>query len=118
MGIEPIAPGVSPEPDGFEGRAGHQTRIASLATTIIVPGRRLRRSGAGFVPSTTRRIPYGHLPHLVRRQTSEHIEDKAMTSARRTMVHLLESMTMAFAAASLPDGGHAREPTIARRAEA
>jgi hypothetical protein len=29
MGIEPIAPGVSPEPDGFEGRAGHQTRIAS-----------------------------------------------------------------------------------------
>jgi len=31
MGIEPIAPGVSPEPDGFEGRAGHQTRIASSA---------------------------------------------------------------------------------------
>ena len=29
MGIEPTAPGVSPEPDGFEGRAGHQTRIAS-----------------------------------------------------------------------------------------
>jgi hypothetical protein len=29
VGIEPTAPGVSPEPDGFEGRAGHQTRIAS-----------------------------------------------------------------------------------------
>ena len=37
MGIEPIALGVSPEPDGFEGRAGHQTRIASLAKTMIVP---------------------------------------------------------------------------------
>jgi hypothetical protein len=31
VGIEPTAPGVSPEPDGFEGRAGHQTRIASTA---------------------------------------------------------------------------------------
>ena len=31
MGIEPTAPGVSPEPDGFEGRADHQTRIASGA---------------------------------------------------------------------------------------
>jgi hypothetical protein len=31
VGIEPTAPGVSPEPDGFEGRAGHQTRIASSA---------------------------------------------------------------------------------------
>ena len=29
VGIEPTAPGFSPEPDGFEGRAGHQTRIAS-----------------------------------------------------------------------------------------
>ncbi len=29
MGIEPTAPGVTPGPDGFEGRASHQTRIAS-----------------------------------------------------------------------------------------
>lgn len=29
VGIEPTAPGINPEPDGFEGRAGHQTRIAS-----------------------------------------------------------------------------------------
>ena len=31
VGIEPTAPGINPEPDGFEGRAGHQTRIASVA---------------------------------------------------------------------------------------
>jgi len=30
VGIEPTVPGVSLEPDGFEGRAGHQTRIASV----------------------------------------------------------------------------------------
>ena len=30
VGIEPTAPGINPEPDGFEGRAGHQTRIASV----------------------------------------------------------------------------------------
>jgi hypothetical protein len=29
VGIEPTAPGVNPGPCGFEGRAGHQTRIAS-----------------------------------------------------------------------------------------
>src|SRR5262245_6816564 len=31
VGIEPTAAGVSPQPDGFEGRADHQTRIASEA---------------------------------------------------------------------------------------
>ena len=29
VGIEPTAAGVSRQPDGFEGRASHQTRIAS-----------------------------------------------------------------------------------------
>src|SRR5207249_736213 len=29
VGIEPTAAGVSQQPDGFEGRASHQTRIAS-----------------------------------------------------------------------------------------
>ena len=29
VGIEPTVPGINLEPDGFEGRAGHQTRIAS-----------------------------------------------------------------------------------------
>src|SRR5438445_11732220 len=30
VGIEPTARGISPEPDGFEGRASHQSRIASM----------------------------------------------------------------------------------------
>jgi len=31
VGIEPTVPGFTPAPDGFEGRAGHQTRLASNA---------------------------------------------------------------------------------------
>jgi hypothetical protein len=29
VGIEPTAAGVTPRPDGFEGRASHQTRTTS-----------------------------------------------------------------------------------------
>ncbi len=34
VGIEPTAAGISRQPDGFEGRASHQTRIASTETAI------------------------------------------------------------------------------------
>jgi uncharacterized membrane protein YeaQ/YmgE (transglycosylase-associated protein family) len=37
VGIEPTAASVSLQPDGFEGRAGHQARIAS-GTSIPYPG--------------------------------------------------------------------------------
>jgi len=30
VGIEPTAAGFSQQPDGFEGRASHQARVASL----------------------------------------------------------------------------------------
>src|SRR5262245_34074243 len=34
VGIEPTAAGVSQRPDGFEGRASHQTRITSVAAIV------------------------------------------------------------------------------------
>jgi len=34
VGIEPTAAGVSRQPDGFEGRASHQTRIASAGRLV------------------------------------------------------------------------------------
>ena len=48
MGIEPTAPGVSLEPYGFEGRASHQTRIASQEARRRRRVYRGARGGAGL----------------------------------------------------------------------
>src|SRR6266545_6352742 len=84
VGIEPTAASISLRPDGFEGRAGHQTRVASIGlqctwrrpglahrllrnplnegsknaqTAIDDPGR--LRGGASLVPDPGPRRPPG-----------------------------------------------------------
>ena len=64
MGIEPTAAGVSRQPDGFEGRAGHQTRIASTGAPIIAAGMTAvigHGASTGYAPVSAARRPNEHV---------------------------------------------------------
>src|SRR6476619_5090333 len=56
VGIEPTAAGVSLQPDGFEGRASHQTRIAS-GREDSDSNRRARSDGCHGVARLATEVP-------------------------------------------------------------